>query len=109
MDPSPIDLQNENTFHLIRLPKETVQRLQEASSSATSEPVGTLIITKEGPPVFQDKETKKTFDLISNNLNVKVQKNDLNDLIEVKLDKKEATHLGKVMPSTIISVPRGDF
>lgn len=104
MDPVHIDLQNDQTFHLIRLPKETIERLKEAGPSGNQTSVGTLIINKEGPPVFQDKESKKTYDLISNNSSkVKVNKH---DLIEVKPDKRQATHLGKIMPSTLITVPK---
>jgi hypothetical protein len=104
MDSSQIDLQNDQTFHLIRLPKETIERLKEAGPSANRAPVGTLIINKEGPPIFQDSVSKRTSDLISNNnLKVKVDKY---DLIELRPDKREATHLGKVMPSTLITVPR---
>lgn len=104
MDPVHIDLHNDQTFHLIRLPKETIERLREAGTNVNHSPVGTLIINKEGPPVFQDKESKKTYDLISNNsLKVKVDKN---DLIEVKPDKRQATHLGKIMPCTLITVPK---
>lgn len=115
MDSSPIDSGDDRTFHLIRLPKVTIER---AVSSGNSK-VGTVFVYDSGEIEFYDDQSKSSYNLIRNTpiirndesgsgsqkLKVKhVIACEESDLLKVSL--QEAIHLGKVTPSTLLAVPK---
>lgn len=114
MDSSPLGLGNDQTFLLIRLPKETVERGRDGSSK-----VGSVFVYEDGQMEFQDDESNKVYSIIKNLPAVKqettqrkkpnhVVPNEESDLFKISLQKDEAIHLGKVKPSTLLAVPKVD-
>lgn len=113
MDSSQVGSEDDQTFLLIRLPKETVERSQDGSSKA-----GSVFVYEDGQMEFQDSESNKVYSLIRN-FPAKIlesshkKKNHVvanveSDLFKISLQKDEATHLGKVKPSTWLAVPKVD-
>lgn len=62
MDSSQLDSQSDHqTFHLIRLPKETVDRAKNGSCL-----VGTLLVHDDGSMEFEDNLSRKSYQLLRN-------------------------------------------
>lgn len=109
---------DDQTFLLIRLPKETVARHLKGESH-----VGTVHLSEAGYAEFQDNQSQRVYTLMRNSvpkqLNGGSQRSKLNnnsqpvaddesDLFKISLQKDEAVHLGKVKLSTLLAVPKGD-
>jgi len=134
MDSLPIDSQEEQqTFHLIRLPKETVERAKGRSCK-----VGTLFVDHDRNTVeFRDYHSCTMYSLLQNNpignqhaqrttqLNSQDESNkkpststlsnsalvansNETDLLKISLQRDEAVHFGKVKTSTFLAVPKVD-
>lgn len=112
MDSSQTDSEDDQTFLLIRLPKETVKRSQHGSSN-----VGSIFVYDDGQMEFQDDKSLKIYTLLRNS-QPKVVKNhrqanhdianEESDLFKISLQKSDAVHLGKVRLSTLLAVPKVD-
>lgn len=125
MSLSPIDLLDEQTFLLIRLPKETVNKARERRSG---EKVGQVYVYDDGRTEFQDSETLRLFNLLRNqsptikdhvvsqssqcrtstNAKSNIVSSEESDLIRISLQSDEAIHLGKVKSSVLFAVPKVD-
>lgn len=130
MDTLPIDLpDDQQTFHLIRLPRETVERASSGSCK-----VGTLYVGSDGFIEFQDNQSRKVYSLVRNdpvrnvassqsggqqssqkrtvytaaNNNANLASSNESDLLNLSIQKDEAIHLGKVKTSTFLAVPKAD-
>lgn len=114
MDSSQIGSEDGQTFLLMRLPKETVERSRNGSSK-----VGSVFIYEDGQMEFQDNESNKVYSIIKNSPYTKIETsqkkkpnhvvaNEESDLFKISLQKDEAIHLGKVKPSTLLAVPKVD-
>jgi len=112
MDSSLIDSGDEQTFHLIRLPKETVERCKDGDSSK----VGSIFVYENGDIEFQDDKSLKVYTIMRNTpkmassnqkrVNNHLVANEESDLFKISLQKNEALHLGKVKLSTFLAVPK---
>lgn len=117
---SQIDSQDEQTYLLIRLPKETVERAK--ASGSTSSKAGSIYVYPDGRAEFQDENSLKVYALLRNEP-IKEEKgpsrtshcgkdeiiaNEESDLIKISLQKNDAIHLGKVKLSTLFAVPKVD-
>lgn len=122
MNSLPIDLQDEQTFLLIRLPKATVERTQSGGKA------GSVFVYDDGRSEFQDAESLKLYSLFKNeipkvkqqtssqetqcrtatNIENNVVSSEESDLISISLDKDEALHLGTVKSSVLFAVPKVD-
>lgn len=118
MDSSPIGSPDDQTYHLIRLPKESVERAKNGGTNSVK--VGTVNVYRGGRAEFVDDESLKEYSLMRN-IPIKgepvsgghkrancVSASEESDLFRISLQKKEAVHLGKVMPLTLLAVPRVD-
>lgn len=112
MDSSQIDSEDDQTFLLIRLPKETVDKSQHGSSK-----VGSVFIYDDGQMEFQDDKSLKFYTLMRNSQPkaVKNQRhgdhlvaNEESDLFKISLQNDDVVHLGKVRLSTLLAVPKVD-
>lgn len=130
MDSSQIDSpDDQQTFHLIRLPRETVERARNGSCK-----VGTLFVHDDGSADFQDNHSREIYTLLRNcpigsdssraNSNSggssqkrssytaafidRMASSNETDLLKISLQKDEALHLGKVKTSTLLAAPKGD-
>lgn len=129
MNSSPIDLPDEQTFLLIRLPKQTAERARNSNNTDhTSTKLGSVFIYADGRAEFQDAESLKMYELMRNqssglettntkiekstgsivNIDTNVISSEESDLMRISLQKDEAIHLGKVKSSTLFAVPRVD-
>lgn len=123
MSSSPIDLLDEQTFLLIRLPKQTFEKAK--NSETNSAKVGSVFIYDDGQAEFQDADSLKVYKLMRNeavkneSTPTKTNKSSLNihnnlvsseesDLIKISLQKDEAIHLGKIKSSILFAVPKAD-
>lgn len=129
MDSLQTDSADDQTFLLIRLPKETVAR----SQSGCGTHVGSVYVFDGGYTEFQDDQSKNIYSLLSNSVsklsnnngsvnagghhqmgskrettNSQLVADDESDLFKISLQKDEAIHLGKVKLSTLLAVPRVD-
>lgn len=114
MDSSPIDSHDDQTFHLIRLPRETV----ELAKNGGSKKVGTLYVYDDSRSEFIDDNSHKVYSLVRNTPikgeggtrkhSNNVAASEESDLFRISLQKKEAVHLGKVKLSTLLAVPKAD-
>lgn len=120
MDLSPIDSHDEQTFHLIRLPKEAA--IQQAAAKNGPVKVGTIFVHDNNRVEFVDDKTNKVYSLMRNTpvkgeiggsshshkrVNY-VAPSEESDLLKLSLQKEEAIHLGKVKFSTLLAVPKDD-
>ena len=118
MDSSPIDSPDEQTFHLIRLPKSIVE---QAASGNTR--VGTVTVDSNGLVELKDDNSGKLYTLIRNvpldkdsnegSQATKIKIHDVStgeksDLFKISLQKEETMHIGKVKPLTLLAVPKDD-
>lgn len=92
MDSSPIDSQEGQTFLLIRLPKESVERANNGRVK-----VGSLYMYPDGRTEFQDNHTSKIYTLIT--------RPDESDLLQISPQRSLALHLGKIDRSTLCLAP----
>lgn len=114
MDSLQLDLQDDQTFHLIRLPRATVERANNASTNSLK--VGSVFVAEDNTLEFIDDESRKLYKLIRNkpvkSENVRRANNvaacEESDLFKISVQKEEAVHLGKVTPSTLLAVPKVD-
>lgn len=119
MDSSPIGSQDRQTFNLIRLPKETVDRGRAGGPGKVK--VGSVYVYPDGRAEFQDSDTLKVYNLIRNepikmergtsrytNTDDKMVASGESDLIRISLQRSHAVHLGKIKLSTLFAVPKGD-
>lgn len=113
MDLSRIGLEDDQTFLLIRLPKETVEEHKKSGVSN----VGSVVIHKDGQTIFQDGKSHKLYTLMTNSpikgegdrkSGKHILANEESDLFKISLHKEEAVHLGKVKTSTCFAVPMVD-
>lgn len=121
MDSSPIGSEDEQTFLLIRLPKETAERCQQGSSK-----VGSVFVYDDGQMEFQDDKSLKIYDLMRNSgptqkLSTSFRQDtsqmctasEKSDLFKISLQKEEALHLGKVTTNSLFCIAKdiasGDF
>lgn len=125
MNSSPIDSLDEQTFLLIRLPRETVDKARQRESGAKA---GSVFVYDDGRTEFQDSETLKMYSLLRNqspnvkehtilqssqcktstNARSNVKSIEESDLIRISLQNDEAIHLGKVKSSVLFAVPKVD-
>lgn len=118
MDSSPIGSRDEQTYHLIRFPKESIERAKNAGGS--SKKIGTVYVYAGGRAEFIDDESSKVYSLMRN-IPIKsettggghkrancISASEESDLFRISLQKKDAVHLGKVKTSTLLAVPRVD-
>lgn len=118
MDSLPIGSEDEQTFHLIRLPKETVERARRGGSKA-----GTVYVLDNNNVEFHDTNTNKVYKVIRNDPTCvetrpgeassqkqaranKMVACEESDLFKISIQKEEAVHLGKVKLSTLLAVPK---
>lgn len=116
MDSSLIDSAEDQTFHLIRLPKDLVERSRKEGNSN----VGSVFVYHDGQVEFQDNKTHKVYTLMRNTPTKSessglkkgnkepVVANEGADLFKISLQKDEAVHIGKVKSSTLLAVPKVD-
>lgn len=113
MDSSQIDSEDDQTFLLIRLPKETVASSQQEGSSR----VGSVFVYDDGQMEFQDDKSHKMYTLMRNSQPKTITSqrqgnhliaNEESDLFKISLQKNDAVHLGKVRLSTLLAVPKVD-
>lgn len=105
---------DEQTFLLIRFPKESVER----SKSSGDPHVGMLLVHEDGRVEFQDNKSQNVYTMITHTPPKKIgssQKkenhtieSEESDLFRVSLQKDEAVHLGKIKSSALLAVPKAD-
>lgn len=113
MDSSQIDLEDDQTFLLIRLPKKTVASSQHEGSSR----VGSVFVYDDGQMEFQDDKSHEIYTLMRNSQPKTITSqrqgnhliaNEESDLFKISLQKNDAVHLGKVRLSPLLAVPKVD-
>lgn len=114
MDSLQTGSEDDQTFLLIRFPKESVERSKTGSGPL----VGSILVYEDGRIEFQDNKSHNVYSLMSNSPPKKggasqrrdchVVVNEESDLFRVSLQKDEAIHLGKVKSSTLLAVPKAD-
>lgn len=125
MDSSLTDSEDDQTFLLIRLPKETVERSRNRAADSSTK-VGSVFVFEDGSAEFQDDSSLKTYTLMRNSpkqpkpknegdrSNISQKKvpsiisNEESDLFKISLQNDEAVHLGKVRLATLLSVSKVD-
>lgn len=119
MDSSLIDSADDQTFHLIRFPKEI---LNNCDKTATTK-AGSVFVYHDGRIEYQDDKSHKIYSLLNNSQHLdpslpspkkeirrqQLVPNEESDLFRISLQTgNEAVHLGKVKPSTWLVVPKVD-
>lgn len=124
MDSLLTGLDDDQTFLLIRFPKETVDRSKSIVEGGSTK-VGSLFVYNDGHAEFQDEASYKVYSLTRNSVPQTIkpesgsrpgsQKSEQggssieeSDLFKISLQKDEAVHLGKVKLSTLLAVPKVD-
>lgn len=108
-----IDSQDEQTFLLIRLPRETIETSRQSSTTvAGNTKVGSIQVFDDGQAEFHDTRSSKTYTLMRNSTRKAKKKdspviaNEESDLFKLSLQNCEADHLGKVKFSALLAVPK---
>lgn len=112
MDSLQTGSDDDQTFLLIRFPKESVERAKNSGNTL----VGSVLVYEDGRVEFQDNKSQHAYSLMTNtppkkagsSRKIQIVANEESDLFRVSLQKDEAVHLGKVKSSTLLAVPKAD-
>lgn len=106
----------DEVYHLIRLPKEMVERAKRGETK-----LGSVHVYENNCVEIQDNVSKKVYSLVRNvpkrdgdgsgsnqRQNVHVAPSEESDLFKISLQKGHAIQLGKIKSSALLAVPKAD-